>query len=115
MNLIHDGAYYKDGRKVRLGDRTERSGVTYVMLAVRNGRTLVEGPWGVRSTFTQKRDVRLVRRATRREWFELVGMNEHDYPLEAFTSTYRGHPSDRLEKFELWLDEPMFNDEGEML
>lgn len=131
MKLIHDLSRYSDGRKVRLGDvvewtwvsRKQGAGVLAYCDDAAIGVT-VRTDHGDLGLLLDDPSVTLHRRATRREYFELVGMPPGDMPWDSW---YHGmRPSDRYDvdqldvdermaTFETWLDEPMFNEEGELL
>lgn len=128
--LIHDDARYADGRKVCLGDVFDphhgdprRVGIACFGHGCREASIFTtEGQhWRTRHHDSKVSPPSLIRRATRREFFEMVGMDSvriqrlHFWNSPGIADDFQPWVKEREEQlFNAWLDEPMFNEEGEM-
>lgn len=139
--LVHDDARYSDGRKVCLGDvvsgPSRGSGLMHVGSASFRNVELEDGSVHVDTSvvhvlhvlamdnpnglgFLAAEACRFIRRTSRREFFELVGIGERIQRLYFWNSPgiaddFRPWVKEREEQlFNAWLDEPMFNEEGVM-
>jgi hypothetical protein len=124
-------ARYEDGREVCLGDVVEHEGRVHTVRHVSLGFTVLGAKNGVSVRWDVDMSMAtLIRRATRREWFDLIGASEGfvesmwgnsrdckvqrglNYMQAAFP---RYDPVERLATIRAeWLAKPMFGDKGEM-